>query len=66
MPFLCKNKEGFHNLSKLSSIGFVEGFYYVPRVDKVLVEKYKNGLIALTGGIYGVIPNLILNVGTII
>ena len=63
VPFLCKNKNGFHNLAKLSSLGNVEGFYYVPRVDKDLVEAHKQDLIALTGSTYGIIPNLILNVG---
>jgi len=63
IPFLCKNRKGFHNLSKLSSLGFIEGFYYVPRVDKNLIVEHKEGLIALTGSTYGAIPNLILNVG---
>ncbi len=63
IPFLCKNKQGFHNLAKLSSLGNIEGFYYVPRIDKDLIEQYKEGLIALTGSTYGAIPNLILNVG---
>jgi DNA polymerase-3 subunit alpha len=63
VPFLCKNKNGFHNLAKLSSLGNVEGFYYVPRVDKDLIEAHKEDLIALTGSTYGIIPNLILNVG---
>ncbi len=63
VPFLCKNKAGFHNLAKLSSLGFVDGFYYVPRVDKTLVEQHKEGVIALSGSTYGPIPNLILNVG---
>ena len=63
IPFLCKNKNGFHNLAKLSSLGNVEGFYYVPRVDKDLIESHKEDLIALTGSTYGIIPNLILNVG---
>ena len=63
IPFLCKNKNGFHNLSKLSSLGNIDGFYYVPRVDKDLVKTYKEDLIALTGSLYGAIPNLILNVG---
>ena len=63
VPFLCMNKLGFHNLSKLSSIANILGFYYVPRIDKQLIEKYKEGLIALTGSLYGPIPNLILNVG---
>ncbi|MEC9208835.1 MAG: DNA polymerase III subunit alpha [Bacteroidota bacterium] len=63
IPFLCKNKNGFHNLSKLSSLGNLDGFYYVPRVDKDLIEAYKEDLIVLTGSTYGAIPNLILNVG---
>jgi DNA polymerase-3 subunit alpha len=63
MPFLCKNKNGFHNLSKLSSLGNIEGFYYVPRVDKDLITAHKEDLIALTGSTYGAIPNLILNFG---
>ncbi|MAO71159.1 MAG: DNA polymerase III subunit alpha [Flavobacteriales bacterium] len=61
--FLCKNKNGYHNLSKLSSLGYIDGFYYIPRVDKDLIIQYKEGLIALTGSTYGEIPNLILNVG---
>jgi DNA polymerase-3 subunit alpha len=63
VPFLCKNKNGFHNLAKLSSLGNVAGFYYVPRVDKDLITEHKQDLIALTGSTYGSIPNLILNVG---
>ncbi len=65
VPFLCKNKKGFYNLSKLSSIGNIDGFYYVPRVDKKIIEQYKEGLIVLTGSLYGIIPNLILNVGEV-
>ncbi len=63
IPFLAKNKNGYHNLSKLSSLAYIEGFYYLPRVDKDLILKYKEDLIALTGSLYGAIPNLILNVG---
>ena len=63
VPFLCKNKNGFHNLAKLSTIGNIEGFYYVPRIDKELIALHKQDLIALTGSTYGIIPNLILNVG---
>jgi len=63
IPFLAKNKNGYHNLSKLSSLAYIEGFYYVPRVDKDLIAEYKEDLIALTGSLYGAIPNLILNVG---
>ena len=63
VPFLCKNKTGFYNLSKLSSIAFINGFYYVPRVDKELIKKHSDGLIALTGSLYGSIPIIILNIG---
>lgn len=61
--FLAKNKTGYHNLAKLCSIAHTEGSYYVPRIDKTLVEKYKNDLIVLTGSLQGEIPYLILNVG---
>ena len=60
---LAKNKAGYHNLAKLSSRAFTDGFYYVPGIDKKLIEEYKKGLIALTGSLYGLIPHLILNVG---
>lgn len=60
---LAKNKKGYHNLAKLSSIGFTKGFYYVPRIDKQLIETYKDHLIALTGNMYGEVPSKILNQG---
>jgi DNA polymerase-3 subunit alpha len=60
---LAKNKEGYHNLAKLSSLAFTDGFYYVPRIDKQLIEQYKDHLICLTGNLYGEVPNKILNVG---
>lgn len=60
---LAKNKKGYHNLAKLCSRSYIDGFYYVPRIDKTLLAEYKEGLIALTGGIFGEIPSLILNVG---
>ncbi|MFI0430262.1 DNA polymerase III subunit alpha [Mariniflexile sp. HMF6888] len=61
--FLAKNKNGYHNLAKLSSLAFVDGFYYLPRIDKQLIEKYKEGLIVLTGNLYGEVPSKVLNVG---
>ncbi|WP_369048310.1 DNA polymerase III subunit alpha [Tenacibaculum sp. UWU-22] len=61
--FLAKNKKGYHNLAKMSSIAFVDGFYYVPRIDKKIVEKYKEDIIVLTGNLYGEVPNKILNSG---
>lgn len=63
IPFLAKNKKGYENLSRLSSFGFTEGFYYVPRIDKELLLKYKSDLIVTTGSLQGEIPSLILNVG---
>ncbi|MCC5921307.1 MAG: DNA polymerase III subunit alpha [Cyclobacteriaceae bacterium] len=60
---LAKNKNGFHNLAKLSSISYIDGFYYLPRIDKELLKQYKEDLIVLTGGVWGEIPDLILNVG---
>lgn len=61
--FLAKNKKGYHNLAKMSSIAYTEGFYYVPRIDRSIVEKYKEDLIVLSGNLSGEIPNKLLNVG---
>ena len=61
--FLAKNKKGYHNLAKMSSIAYTDGFYYVPRIDKKVIEKYKEDLIVLTGNLYGEVPSKILNVG---
>ncbi|MFI1745106.1 DNA polymerase III subunit alpha [Thalassobellus sediminis] len=60
---LAKNKNGYHNLAKLSSHAFVNGFYYLPRIDKKLIEEYKEDLIVLTGNLYGEVPSKILNIG---
>jgi DNA polymerase-3 subunit alpha len=61
---LAKNKAGYHNLAKLSSLGFTEGLYGIyPRIDKDLIEQYREGLIATTGGLTSEIPHLILHVG---
>ena len=61
--FLAKNKSGYHNLAKLTSAAYVDGFYYVPRIDRQLITQYKNDLIVLTGNTYGEVPSKILNVG---
>lgn len=50
---LAKNKAGYHNLAKLASMAFVEGKYYVPRIDKELLVQYKENLIATTSGLWG-------------
>ncbi len=60
---LAKNKNGYRNLAKMSSIAYTNGFYYVPRIDKKVVEQYKEDVIALTGNLYGEVPSKILNVG---
>ena len=60
---LAKNKKGYHNLAKMSSIAFVDGFYYVPRIDREIVKKYKEDIIVLTGNLYGEVPSKILNLG---
>ncbi len=60
---LAKNKKGYHNLAKMSSLSYTDGFYYVPRIDRKVVEQYKDDLIVLTGNLYGEVPGKILNVG---
>ncbi|MDG1571139.1 DNA polymerase III subunit alpha [Robiginitalea sp. M366] len=60
---LAKNKNGYQNLAKMSSIAYTEGFYYVPRIDRDVVETYKDDLIVLTGNLYGEVPSKVLNVG---
>lgn len=60
---IAKNKNGYHNLAKLSSHAFVNGFYYLPRIDKKLIEEYREDLICLTGNLYGEVPSKVLNVG---
>ena len=64
MVFLAKNKNGYNNLSNLSSLAYTKGFYYVPRVDKKLILDYKADLIVLSGNLFGEISNKILTTGT--
>src|SRR5882757_8514833 len=45
LVLLCENLEGYHNLIKLVSAGFLEGFYYKPRIDYDLLAKHSKGLI---------------------
>lgn len=53
LTLLCRDDEGWHNLIKLVSLGFLEGFYYKPRIDKELLEQHHGGLIALSGCLKG-------------
>ncbi|MEP6684986.1 MAG: DNA polymerase III subunit alpha [Parafilimonas sp.] len=59
---LAKNKQGYQNLIKLTSLGFIEGYYSkYPRVDKKLIEKYHEGIIATTCCIGAYVPQAILH-----
>jgi DNA polymerase-3 subunit alpha len=53
LVLLAKNKQGYQNLCKLSSLAFLEGFYYAPRIDKELLAKHSEGLICLSGPLEG-------------
>lgn len=57
---LTKNLTGYRNLMKLVSAGYFEGFYYRPRVDKELLQKHNEGLIALSSCLQGEIPTLLV------
>ncbi|GAB4312349.1 MAG: DNA polymerase III subunit alpha [Bacteroidales bacterium] len=60
---LAKNKTGYHNLARLVTLGYSEGFYYRPRIDKELLEQYHEGLIVSTACLGGEIPQTIMNQG---
>jgi DNA polymerase III subunit alpha len=61
---LAKNKTGYQNLIKLTSLGYIEGLYSkYPRIDKQLIEKYREGLIATTCCIGAYVPQAILHGG---
>ncbi|MEO0293158.1 MAG: DNA polymerase III subunit alpha [candidate division WOR-3 bacterium] len=57
----AKNSKGYHNLMKLSSLAYIEGFYKKPRLDKELLLKYKEGIIVGSSCRNGIIPALIFN-----
>ncbi|MEO0102912.1 MAG: DNA polymerase III subunit alpha [candidate division WOR-3 bacterium] len=56
LTLLCQDLTGYKNLVKLVSFGYLEGFYYRPRVDKELLAEYSKGLICLSGCLKGEIP----------
>ena len=58
---LAMNQTGLHNLVKLSSIGYLDGFYYRPRIDKALLRQYREGLICTTACLKGEIQEYALN-----
>jgi DNA polymerase-3 subunit alpha len=57
LVLLAKDNEGYHNLIKLVSLGYLEGFYYKPRIDFELLKKYNKGLIALSACLKGEVPS---------
>lgn len=61
LVLLAKNQIGYKNLMKIVSMGFTEGFYYKPRIDYDVLEKYSEGIIALSACLSGDIPVAILN-----
>lgn len=59
MTLLCKDETGYRNLIRLSSIAFLEGFYYKPRIDKEILARHSAGLIGLSGCLKGEVPYLL-------
>jgi len=53
LVLLAKNRTGYHNLVKLSSIGFLEGFYRRPRIDREVLERHKDGIVCLAACLSG-------------
>lgn len=60
LVLLAATDQGYRNLMKIVSIGYLEGFYYRPRVDKEILREYSEGIIALSACIGGEVPQLIL------
>ncbi|MEJ2688689.1 MAG: DNA polymerase III subunit alpha [Deltaproteobacteria bacterium] len=60
LVLLAMNRTGYQNLLKLASIAQLEGFYYKPRIDKEVLNKYNEGLIAMTACLHGEVPYLIV------
>lgn len=57
---LAKNETGYKNLTKLVSLGYLEGFYYKPRIDFELLKKYSEGLVCLSACLAGAIPQALI------
>jgi DNA polymerase-3 subunit alpha len=56
LVLLAENVQGYHNLSKIVSVGYLEGFYYKPRVDRDFLSQHSKGLIALSACLKGAVP----------
>ncbi|MCB0422397.1 MAG: DNA polymerase III subunit alpha [Bdellovibrionales bacterium] len=63
LVLLAKNWKGYQNLCKISTIGYHEGFYYVPRIDYEVLEQTSEGLVALSGDVMGEVAWNFLNLG---
>ncbi len=60
LVLLAKNNEGYKNLMKIVSTGFIDGFYYKPRIDMDVLREHSRGLIAMSACLAGKIPQLLL------
>lgn len=63
ITLLAKNNQGYHNLLRLSTLAYTEGFYYKPRIDMELLSKYSEGVICLTGCMSSILATDILGGG---
>src|SRR5690242_12891134 len=61
LVLLCETQEGYRNLIDLVSTGYLEGFYYKPRIDLDLLSQHSKGLIAMSACLRGHIPETVLN-----
>ncbi|MGB6430347.1 MAG: DNA polymerase III subunit alpha [Candidatus Acidiferrales bacterium] len=61
LVLLCENDEGYHNLVQLVTAGFLEGFYYKPRIDYDLLAKHSSGLIALSACLRGAVTEHVMD-----
>ncbi|HYR51697.1 MAG TPA: DNA polymerase III subunit alpha [Candidatus Dormibacteraeota bacterium] len=60
LVLLARNREGYRNLMRLSSAGYLEGFHYKPRIDKELLEAHAEGLLCLSACLRGELPQRVL------
>lgn len=61
LVLLAKNETGYRNLMKLSTISYLEGFYYKPRIDFEVLEKYHEGIVATSACLKGAVPYKLIN-----
>lgn len=61
LVLLAKNKTGYHNLVKMVSLGYIEGFYYKPRIDRELLELYHEGIVASSACLGGEVPQMLMH-----